>query len=260
MSLSKYLNESIVTQEIGKPIFIIDKAFKGWLSTVNKVIKKVPESAIPDIICAFSQINVLTNSKVVSPNVNKTKNGVSLERDTIHIPISMASDKILKASRDFSIYKTDDDGWKRFLEVSKTISVRAKTLDRWGFRIVAMNSKRFKTPNDMSTYKEKVNKSYYEKNGRYWWVNTDGESTLCHELGHVFDARKKVSDKPEWKEIADKWIKEDNAPQYCIPNKNTYGFDGGNYKESFAEAFSNTIMHSGKDIPKYVYSFIKKII
>ena len=90
MGISKYLSESILPKDLDKPLFTIDKSFKGWMSTVNKVLKKVPKAAIPDIVCAFSQLNVLTNSKVISPNINRTKNGVSMDRDTLHLPIALA--------------------------------------------------------------------------------------------------------------------------------------------------------------------------
>lgn len=49
MSISKYLTESIfVSRPLDEPLFIIEKGFKGWLSTVNKVLSKVPKEAIPE--------------------------------------------------------------------------------------------------------------------------------------------------------------------------------------------------------------------
>lgn len=261
MSISKYLSEIIfISKPLDEPLFIIEKGFKGWLSTVNKVLSKVPKEAIPEIICAFSMVNTLTDGKIISPRINKTKNGLSLKRYDIKLPIDLADENILKSAQNFSQYKNDEEGWKRYLELSKTIFVKSETLKRSSFNIVSINSRKYKTPNDMSSSKESINNKYKEQNGNYWWVNTDGASTFCHELGHVFDNNKNISTSKEWISLAQQWISKDNAPEYCKAKKDYSGFDGGSYGESFAESFANMIIHKGKDLPEYIRNYMKKIL
>lgn len=259
MSISKFLNESIISQPLTEPIFIIDKGLKGWLPTIHKVLKKVPLGSVPEVICAFSSINNLLGSKIITPRINKSKNALSIRRDSINLPKDMATVKMLKAAQDFSQFKNDDTGFQRLMEIKKDVSVNAETMGRYSYSIVCFNTRKNKTPNDLLSNKTKVNEYWMSKEGRLWFVNVDAEATICHELGHVYDNHKRISGKREWIDIAQRWLR-DGAPDYCKPISDPSGFNQGTYGESFAEAFANTIIHNGKDIPSYVKDYIKTVI
>lgn len=259
MSVSKYLTESINTS-IKEPMHIMPRGFKPWIPLVKKVLKKVPIDAIPDIVGAFSHVNVLHDRKLVTPRVYKTKNALSMIAYELKIPIASASEIDLINKRKFSQYKNDDDGWERYLEIAKNININSSDYKRSNFKCVYINTKKFKSPNDMSLYKTKVNKTYFDKHGKYWWVNETAEETICHELGHIFDNNRNISSKSEWSSLAEKWVRDDNAPEYCTASTSDGWLSGGSYSEAFAEAFSNVIISNGDNVPTYIRDYIKNII
>lgn len=126
------------------------------------------------------------------------------------------------------------------------ITIDGKTT--WGsFKIMAINTREYKTLNSITSKKIDFNNKWQSKNGNKWYFNTDGKLTHFHELGHVYDNRKfSISQKDEWKNIADKWNRE---AKYGVLK---------NSSEAFAEGFADFYGNGGERLPDYVKEFFKK--
>lgn len=131
-----------------------------------------------------------------------------------------------------------------------TMQIGFSKTDYDGGQVVGLNVQGYKTLQQLTDQKLSVNQKYFEKNGRYWFFNTDGERTAHHEMGHcLYNGRVlgKNKDEEEWEQIAGRWAKDANCDILEKP------------EEAFAEAWAG-IGANDKRVPDYVADFIRRLI
>ncbi len=239
--------------EIGDRLFIDKSVNKAWKEEITKWANILPEKSLPTLILGNqSAFNKSTGQKVNF----KGKYAVSLNRGDISMPKDLVPKHILD-----DLIKT---GWltEQLLEVKDYVHIPSKYF-KTSMQVLAINSSEFKSPSDLSKKKLETNQKYKEKTGNNFHLNLSGEGTLVHEFGHIFYNRARISTN-DWGQIHSKWMKEfdPESKTYLNRPKNTIlgGFasiEDVNRSEAFAEAFSNYFTNEGKDLPNYVYDFIK---
>lgn len=240
--------------DIKEPIFFLDHGMKGWVNKINDIIGKLPSGAVPDIICSFGKYGLVSGRKMLSKH-KQSKYGLTLRMGYATIPKSdiIGDKKLMTELRNFSSLKDYEDDWNRLVEGKKDFNVypfqvgKDKLSD---FLLVSFNTNKFKTVDQLTASKIKVNEQYSQNNdGRNWHLNMSGELTIWHEFGHVFDNNRYISNSGEWSTIHSNWVREENTPQLIIQSKS----------EAFAEAFANVLGNGGKDVPPYVKDFVEKV-
>lgn len=211
---------------------------KDWLTSLNKYIALVPKEAVPTTIGNFASFKKVTNRKLQTNN-EKLKYGVTVTGSSISIPKEIVPQDIIKKKR--------DAGWlnERVFEIAKEIRIEDQFTNQ-SIQSVGLNSKVFKTKQEIFDRKNKVNDLYEKQKGNKWFLNLTLEGVLVHELGHVFSNRTYIDSSTEWKDIWYLWKKDCNL-----------GLMHYSESEAFSEAFSNYYVEQGKDLPTYVKTFIE---
>lgn len=235
---------------VKQPIFFLDHGMKGWVKQINEIISKLPSGAVPDVLTSFGKYGSVSGRKLLAQHKN-SKFALTLQMGYATIPKSMIDNKLMKKLQEFSLYTSDDEGWERFVELKKSFDVYpyqvglGKLRD---FQLVSFNTSKYKTVEQLSQHKQKVNEQYKETNGSDYWVNLSGELTIWHEFGHVFNNNKYISNRGDWKSLVDRWIR-DGAPHIIKVNTS----------EAFSEAFANVIGDGGKNVPTYIKDYVLKV-
>ena len=78
-------------------------------------------------------------------------------------------------------------------------------------------SSRYKTPAKIEAAKKKTQDAYMAKhNGRKWFFNENGEATIYHEMGHVYQGRYGLP--AGFKADAERWAKESGCDMLKNPS------------------------------------------
>ena len=228
--------------------FIIKRGLsKDWIKSIEKYINIVPPDAIPTVICNFTSLknvlgyNIFTNNTYIN---RTTKYGVTTNTSDIKIPKELITHEIIEK------IKSKGKGWFNehiFNSSSKDFKILDFYLDK-SIEVVGLNSSEFKNNSDLIERKTKINESYLTQTGNNYFINKSIEGTLLHELGHVYNNRRRISDSVYWNEVWNKWNSESNYD--IVKNKS----------EAFSEAFSNYFVENGKKLPEYIIEYFKKHI
>lgn len=218
---------------------------KDWLSAIDKYLQIVPKKAIPTAIMNFTSLNKTLGRDIFAGDsgaINrKSKFGVSIASGSIKIPKENVPKDLIN--------KMIEAKWlnPRVYEVAKEITVHEHLLDE-SAQVIAVNSSSYPTNKDIVDKKNNIDTVFEWKNKTKYCLNKTLEGVLVHELGHVYNNRKYISNSPKWINVWEQWKKENNLG--VLKDKS----------EAFSEAFSNYFVENGKDLPKYVNEYLKENI
>ena len=121
------------------------------------------------------------------------------------------------------------------------------------YRIVAINTEKYKTMDEMANRKILMNKEYLKATGNNFVLNTFKGSTIHHEFGHSIHTKLSVEMNREWNMLARDW--SNNAKIDYIKKTNM----GGNYGEAFAEAWACFTKGNKSLLPEKIIKFMEKL-
>ena len=122
------------------------------------------------------------------------------------------------------------------------------------FHIIGVNTRKYKTLEKITERKLLIQKQYFEKNGRNYFLNTDGKVTVHHEFGHIVHNQLSSEQRKLWDNIAEKWAEKANADILKVKQGWTE-----HYAEAFAEAWGAYNAGDRTLLPLEVKEFIKEI-
>lgn len=219
--------------------FFLEQGFSSdWKTNINEILNLVPDVARPTVICNFSNFKKVTGRKDIIPSRADSKYGVTISMPDITLPISYFSDEF----KDW--YKSKGMFNERLYEVKPDFTLMGQMVNK-SINVVAFNAKDYKTLNDITTRKEQVDDLYFKAKDRYYFFNKTGRLTIFHEFGHVYDNRKYISNKMDWKFLCIKWYAESKID--ILKNE----------REAFPEAFADYFGNEGKKLPDYIYEYFK---
>jgi hypothetical protein len=220
----------------------IQKVFtKEWVDSINEALENVPESAIPTVICNFSNIKQITKRADLFNKYSVNNYGLTLNQNSIYLQIEYMSEDILNFYKEKGLYN------ERLFELKKDFILTDYMINE-SINVVAFNVNKYKKLVDITNRKQEIDLIYTNKNDHNYFFNKDGKLTIYHEFGHVYNNKKLISDKSEWKILCDKWYIEKEIDILK------------NYNEAFSEAFADYFGNNGEKLPDYINTFLKNNI
>lgn len=234
---------------------------KPWLTAIEKAIKLVPKEAVPNQIGTMAVWKKSTGRKVTARELGSNY-AVTLKSSSLFIPLKFVTQEHI--AKRMEKYTDTQENLEFGIKYNKGLTFSYHDFDR-DFQIVGINTKNFKSPNDIEKSKADANskiKTHEVKNGRWverekpkenllWSLNHTGVDTLVHEFGHVFDNRRYISGSSGWKSVFDKW-RFDFKTEFPIPERLK-----NSASEAWADAFANVIVYNGIQLPDYVRQYVK---
>jgi len=122
------------------------------------------------------------------------------------------------------------------------------------FHVIGINTRKYKTLEKITERKLLIQKQYFEKKGRNYFLNTDGKVTVHHEFGHIVHNQLSSEQRKLWDKIAEKWAETANADLLKVKQGWTE-----HYAEAFAEAWGAYNAGDKTLLTTEVKEFIKEI-
>ena len=220
--------------------FAIIKINSEWEKVIKEAITKVPKEAIPTVICNFSQFGKVLNRKDIFTPQTKMNYGVTMSSSEINIPKEYLTPEIIDVMKSTGFYN------ERILEISDTFRLHDFMLNS-SIQVVGFNTAVYKKISDIAERKEKIDNLYFEKNNEYYFFNKTGTLTIYHELGHVYNNRKRISSRIEWVSLSKKWYSE--CKKALLKNES----------EAFSEAFADYFSNNGDRLPNYIKDYLTSL-
>lgn len=193
------------------------------IETMNSIIdaiKVVPKSAIPDYIGSSSTFKHIFGREI------------GRKVDTFYgASISDFGGKFLPETIKIN----------KFNQTIKTLGGNVVIND--DVHMVFMSSG-YRRPIDITAKKEMYNEMFKKKTGLRAFLNTTGESTPIHEMGHVYSNRH-YGIESLFEPIQQRWFAETRIASIMTPS------------EGFAEAFADYFGNNGAQLPDYVKIFFE---
>ena len=122
------------------------------------------------------------------------------------------------------------------------------------FHIVGINTRKYKNLDGITKRKIAIQKQYFERKGRNYFLNIDGKITIHHEFGHIVHNQLTTQQRKLWDNIAEKWANNTNADLLKVRQGWT-----DHYAEAFAEAWGAYTAGNKSLLSTEVKEFIKEI-
>ena len=196
-----------------------------YANEITKAIAALPQRLKKDLVVGdFAQFQKATGRKF------KTKVGHNFGVSNV-IPKSFTKAPELKLS--FQELK------KRQLE---------------NYRVIGLNTKRYKSLQEMTDAKISTNRKWIEQQGRPFHFNTTGESLIHHEFGHLVQRILTAEQKTRFNNLTEKWLKKE--PTEYLRKKTEWDEF---YGEAFAEAWAAYQTGQKSRLPDYIVEFLDNI-
>ena len=122
------------------------------------------------------------------------------------------------------------------------------------YQLISFNTRKYKSLDDITKRKEKMNINYSKSNGINYNFNMTGEATVHHEFGHLVQEYLSPDKRNEWNKLAKEWIKIEPT-QYIKTKQSFTEF----YSEAWAEAWASYQTNQKSRLPDYIIKFIEEI-
>ena len=122
------------------------------------------------------------------------------------------------------------------------------------FHVIGINTRKYKNLDKITERKIAIQKQYFERKGRNYFLNTDGKITIHHEFGHIVHNQLTTEQRKLWDNIAEKWAENTNADLLKVKQGWT-----DHYAEAFAEAWGAYTAGNKSLLSTEVREFIREI-
>ena len=153
----------------------------------------------------------------------------------------------------FGVSATMNASNAKLLTVAEKIAMsKAGTLGT--YRVVGINSKIYKTLNDVQKQKRRSGRAYFNRTGHKWGLDDFKGSTMHHEFGHIVHEQLSSGMRKDWDDIAKIWV--ERAGVDMIKKRQAWT---ESYGEAFAEAWATYTKGNRSLLPNNVIEFLDSV-
>jgi len=195
------------------------------VNEINRAISKIPKRYRQNLVIGdFDYFSKVTGRKL---------KGMELANFGVSANINMMDAKLLTLKEKIALSKKGVGGM---------------------YRVVGVNSKGYKSLDEMLKYQKRSNKAYMKRTGNKWSLENYKGKTPHHEFGHIIHNQLPQDMRDNWNIIAKRWANTAGVDMIKIKASWTEA-----YGEAFAEAWASYIAGDKSLLPDYIIKFMDKV-